>query len=421
MKYTILLGLAFLAAPHFVEAQEDPITQELNEFSDSITNKKLIEELKYIKQPGLANAASKIYSADRRYSIAGFTEINSVSYMGEKNRGDDIELYYTNLYRFGFYFGYKITDRLIFNSEIQAELLHDGFNEVGTEFNFEWMFDYLFHPSFNVRVGNYPIPLGYTNINEEPIAFYSVNRPEVERIILPTQWLETGVMFYGNFLSNQLEYNLGITKGLDASNMVEGTWIRRGRFHGLEVPHAWASNGKLEYVGKESIKLGIAGYYGDAGRGRETPSGQAFSPQVSLYSAFAGYEWGNFSVFGLAMKGSTTQTDRIFEFDNQVIGEETLGYYGELRWDLWSVFNSEREWKMPTWFRYERLDTHASVASSFENRAFDRQNLEIISVGANLRPKRNLVFKANYQFRENLAESIIPEANRLELGLGLIF
>lgn len=421
MKNTILLGLAFLVAPYLVEAQEDPITQEINEFSDSITNKKLIEELKYIKQPGLANAASKIYSADRRYSIAGFTEINSVSYMGEKNRGDDIELYYTNLYRFGFYFGYKITDRLIFNSEIQAELLHDGFNEVGTEFNFEWMFDYLFHPSFNVRVGNYPIPLGYTNINEEPIAFYSVNRPEVERVILPTQWLETGVMFYGNFLNNQLEYNLGLTKGLDASTMVEGTWIRRGRFHGLEVPRAWASNGKLEYVGKESIKLGIAGYYGDAGRGTETPSGQDFSPQVSLYSAFAGYEWGNFSVFGLAMKGSTTQTDRIFEFDNQVIGEETLGYYGELRWDLWSVFNSEREWKLPIWFRYERLDTHASVASSFENRAFDRQNLEIISVGANLRPRRNLVFKANYQFRENLAESIIPEANRLELGLGLIF
>lgn len=421
MKYTIILGLLFFVATYNVHAQQDPVSEEINEKSDSITNTKLIEELKYIKQPGLANAASKIYSADRRYSFAGFTEINSVTYLGEKNTGDDIELYYTNLYRFGFYFGYKITDRFIFNSEIQAELLHDGFREVGTELNFEWMFDYLFHPSFNVRVGNYPIPVGYTNINEEPIAFYSVNRPEVERIILPTQWLETGVMFYGNFLKNQLEYNLGLTKGLDASNMVEGTWIRRGRFHGLEVPRAWAANGKLEYVAQDDIKLGIAGYYGDAGRGSDTPSGQSFNPTVSLYSAFAGYEWGNFSVFGLAMRGSTTQTDRIFEFDNQVMGEETFGYYGELRWDLWSAFKSEKDWKLPIWLRYERLDTHASVASSFENRAFDRQNLEIISVGANLRPKKNLVFKVNYQFRENLSESIIPEANRLELGLGFIF
>ncbi|MBW3466429.1 hypothetical protein [Arthrospiribacter ruber] len=421
MKINFLLGMVFFLVPFYLSAQENTIDQEVEELNDSISNKGLIEELKYIKQPGLANAASKIYSADRRYSIAGFTEINSVSYLGERNRGDDIELYYTNLYRFGFYFGYKITDRFIFNSEIQGELLHDGFREVGTELNFEWMFDYLFHPSFNVRVGNYPIPVGYTNINEEPIAFYSVNRPETERIILPTQWLETGVMFYGNFLQNQLEYNIGLTKGLDASNMVEGTWIRRGRYHGLEIPRAWAANGKLEYVGNEDIKLGVAGYYGDGSRGEETPSGQSFSPSISLYSVFAGYDWGNFSVFGLAMRGSTSQTDRIFEFDNQVIGEETFGYYGEFRWDLWSVLESNKDWKLPVWVRYERLDTHASVASSFENRAFDRQNLEIISLGANLRPRKNLVFKANYQFRKNLAESIIPEADRVELGIGLIF
>jgi hypothetical protein len=421
MKNTILLGLVFFWGPFILNAQDKIQSEETEIKNDSLDQKGLIEELKYIKQPGLANAASKIYSADRRYSISGFTEINSVTYLGEKNRGDDIELYYTNLYRLGFYFGYKITDKFIFNSEIQAELLHDGFREVGTELNFEWMFDYLFHPSFNVRVGNYPVPVGYTNINEEPIAFYSVNRPEVERIILPTQWLETGVMFYGNFLDNQFEYNLGLTKGLDATSMVEGTWIRRGRFHGLEIPKAWAGNGKLEYVGNDAVKLGLSGYFGNASRGNETPTGETFSPNVSLYSLFAGYEWGDFSVFGLAMKGSTSQTDRIFQFDNQVIGEETFGYYGEFRWDLWSAFDTEKDWKLPLWIRYERLDTHAAVASSFENRVFDRQNLEIISIGANLRPKRNLVFKANYQFRENLSESIIPEANRLELGIGLIF
>lgn len=388
---------------------------------DTSSSEKLIEDLKYIKQPGLANAASKIYSADRRYSISGFTEINSVTYLGERDRSGDIELGYTNLYRFGFYFGYKITDRLIFNSEIQAELLHDGFREAGTELNFEWMFDYLISSYFNVRIGNYPLPLGYTNINEEPIAFYSVNRPEVERIILPTQWLETGVMFYGNFLNNQLEYNLGLTKGLDASSMVEGTWIRRGRYHNLAWPQDWAGNGKLEFVGRADVKLGIAGYYGNAARGNNTPAGEPFAPNVSMLSAFAGYNWGAFSVFGLALKGNMSQTDRVFQFDNQIIGEETFGYYGEFRWDLWTVIASERDWKLPLWIRYERLDTHAAVASTFENHAFDRQNLKIISLGANLRPKRNIVFKGNYQFRRNLTTSVIPEANRLELGVGFIF
>ncbi|WP_291788237.1 hypothetical protein [Cecembia sp.] len=388
---------------------------------DNIENKGLIEELKYIKQPGLANAASKIYSAERRYSISGFTEINSVTYLGEKNRGDDLELFYSNLYRFGVYFGYKITDKFIFMSELQGEFLHDGFRESGTEFNFEWIFDYLFHPSFNLRIGNYPIPIGYTNINEEPIAFYSVNRPEVERIISPTQWLETGIMFYGNFLNDQLEYNLGMTKGLDAANMVEGTWIRRGRYHSFAWPESWAGNGKLEYVGREDVKLGISAYHGNANSGRKLPDGSNFAPMVSLYSGFFGYDWSDFSLFGLVMKGSMTQTDRIFVFNNQIMGKETFGYYGELRWDIWGKFNSQKDWKLPIWIRYERLDTHASVGTGFDTEGFDRQNLQILSLGANLRPKKNIVFKGNYQIRKNLVDSPLEEANRIEFGIGLIF
>ena len=385
------------------------------------TNNKLIEELKYIKQPGLANAASKIYHADRRYSISGFTEINTVGYLGEKNRSEDLELYYSNLYRLGVYFGYKITDKLIFNSEIQAEFLHDGFREYGTEFNFEWIVDYLFAREFNVRVGNYPIPIGYTNINEEPIAFYSVNRPEVERIIIPTQWLETGIMFYGNILKNQIEYNIGLTKGLDASNMNEGTWIRRGRYHQVAIPESWASNFKLEFVGNEQTKLGVSGYYGNAGRGQSTPTGDAFDPIIKMISGFAGYDLGNFSLFALAIRGNTTQTDKIFLFDNQIIGSETFGYYTEARWDLFSLVNTNSSWKLPLWLRYERLDTHASIVSSFENRNFNRQNLEIISIGANLRPRKNLVIKGNYQFRKNLSKTMFDEADRVEFGLVFIF
>jgi hypothetical protein len=402
------------------QKEENPI-DSANYNKNNLENKGLIEELKYIKQPGLANAASKIYSAERRYSISGFTEINSVTYLGEKKRGDDLELYYSNLYRFGVYFGYKITDKFIFMFEIQGEFLHDGFRESGTELNFEWIFDYLFHPVFNLRIGNYPIPIGYTNINEEPIAFYSVNRPEVERIISPTQWLGTGIMVYGNFLNNHLEYNLGITNGLDAANMVEGTWIRRGRYHSFGLPESIAGSGKLEFVGREDIKFGVSAYHGNASRGRSLPDGNDFKPKVSLFSGFFGYSWSDISLFGLVLKGSMTQTERIFSFNNQILGEETFGYYGEIRWDIWSKFKSNRNWELPLWIRYERLDTHAKVEKVFNYANFERLNLEIISIGANLRPKKNVVFKGNYQFRKNLAPNTLQESDRLELGIGFIF
>ncbi|EIM78049.1 hypothetical protein A3SI_04462 [Nitritalea halalkaliphila LW7] len=387
-------------------AQDKNTVEQVEPIVDSAaveTKEKLIEELKYIKQPGLANAASKIYHADRRYSISGFLELNSVSFLGDRTRGDDLELNYTNLYRLGLYFGYKITDKFIFNSEIQAELLHDGFRELGTELNFEWIFDYLFAPQFNVRVGNYPVPIGYVNINEEPTAFYSVNRPEVERLISPTQWLETGVLFYGSVLSGNWEYNAGLTKGLDAAEMVEGTWIRRGRFHSLDFS-GLAANGKVEYTGNERIKFGLSGYYGNAGRGRMLPDGSPLDPIVQLYSVFGGYEWKNLSLFGLAMTGNMTQTDRLFLLSQQLIGQETFGYYTEARYNLFSLFpNKALKGSLPIWVRYERLDTHAGIASGLDAINFERQNLEIISIGANYRPKRNLVFKGNYQFRSNLA------------------
>ncbi|MCC5945954.1 MAG: hypothetical protein JJT94_13565, partial [Bernardetiaceae bacterium] len=179
---SIIIGFCFLAIIWSAQAQETASSDIRGVSSDDTTKNQIgIEKLKYIKQPGLANAASKIYSADRRYSISGFLEFNNVNYMSEKNIGDDIELYYTGLYRSGTYLGYKITDRLIFNSELQLEFVHDRAEEWHFEFNLELLLDYLFSKEFNVRIGNFPVPLGYVNVMEEPTAFYSVNRPELER------------------------------------------------------------------------------------------------------------------------------------------------------------------------------------------------------------------------------------------------
>ena len=48
------------------------------------------------------------------------------------------------------------------------------------------------------RAGLQPLNIGYINNNEEPLLFSSVNRPEVERLVLPTEWIEAGVTVYGD-------------------------------------------------------------------------------------------------------------------------------------------------------------------------------------------------------------------------------
>jgi hypothetical protein len=405
------------------EAQHLPAPQPENDTTTVDSDlRRAIPGLKYIRQPGLANAASKIYSADQRFTISGFGEVNYVNYRGPKNTGaEDLELYYTNLYRSGTYFGYKISPRLIFNSELQLEYLHDGFNEGHFEMNLELMLDILVNDYFNVRVGNYPIPLGYVNINEEPIAFFSVNRPEVERVIIPTQWLDMGIMFYGN-LANRLEYNLGLTKGLNAVDFTEGTWIRQGRFHRLGIPRSWAVNGKLEYRTGDNFALGVSGYTGDAGNGAFTATQQRLNAPLTLFSSFANYNFGKLSLFGLVSRGWLGNTDQLFQLNNRVIGSETFGYYTEMRYNILPHFRAGTSWEVPLFVRYERLNTHARVSPELEGLPRDQNDLSILSVGFNVRPQRNIVFKANYQFRNNrYAESLVPESNRFEVGFGFIY
>lgn len=81
------------------------------------------------------------------------------------------------------------------------------------------------------------------------------------------------------------------------------------------------------------------------------------------------------------------------------------------------------EVKLPVFARLERLNTHAQVTEALANEMRNQSDLTALAVGFNFNPKRNIVLKANYQFRWNT----IPlstgqlEGDRFELGLGFIF
>jgi hypothetical protein len=423
-RYIIILFL-LLSTPLAVLAQE----QAADTTSQEGQSRGVISELKYIKQPGFANASSKIFSADERYSISGFGEINYINYSQRvpNKESKEIEQYYSNLYRLGTYFGYKLTDKIIFMSEVQLEYLHDGFREGHFESNIEASFDFLLSPYFNVRVGNYPLVLGWVNVNEEPIAFYTVNRPEVERIIVPTQWLEQGVNVYGNIVEN-LEYHFGVTKGLDATGFTSGTWIRNGRYTSwTSMPKSFALNGKLQYGHEDNMLFAVAGYHGDASAGHRLQTGDRLRSNLSIMTALGTYNFGNLSLFGLYSRGWVTGTDQIYSINNEIVGAETEGYYLEARYNILPLLQPTSSWKLPLFVRYERLDTHRSIEENLTdvigspNAIADLKDLEIISVGLNVRPKKSITLKADYQFRQNKREGALEEPNQMELGIGFIF
>ncbi|BDD01057.1 hypothetical protein [Persicobacter psychrovividus] len=427
MKNFILGALMLLCAPVFAQSVSDTLAVE--------GNNSVISELKYIKQSGFANASSKIFTADRRFTISGFGEMNAVGYQFDiPNKGDkEIEQYYTNLYRLGTYFGYRFSDKIIFMSELQIEYLQDGFfqGKDHFEYNLEASLDFLFHHSFNLRVGNYPLSLGWVNVNEEPIGFYSVNRPEVERTIIPSQWLEQGFLIYGSPIADS-EYQFGVTKGMDGSQFTSGTWIRDGRYTSwTEWPEGMAFNGKLSYGHEDRSLISLAGYYGDVSRGYTFENGDKLDAQLGLVTLVGAHNIGNFTLFGLYTHGWLTGTDQIFDIGNELLGSRTEGYYIEGRYNIMPHILPNSDWKLPLFVRYERMNTHKSIDGQLIDKLEamedlssvrgDLKDLEIVTVGLNFRPKRNWTFKMNYQFRTNKYENTEAEPNQLEFGVGFIF
>jgi len=428
----------FFTGAIIVKAQQENDTLKK---ADSPT----IEKLTYQQQPGLAMAASKIFFSEKRYSISGFGEFNYVPLQTNVNKDlGDLELYYTGLYRFATFFGYRITDKLIWNSEFQIEFLHDGTTESHHEIVIEAFVDYLFKDYLKARIGFYPLTIGYVNNNDEPVMFYSVNRSEVERIITPSTWIEFGLMFYGN-ISPSFSYALGFSQGLNSANYLSDTWIRQGREIRLDIPESISINPQLNFTGVNNLTLSVSGYFGNSGQGNTFLNAndevETLDAKIKLGSAYAKYDWKNFRFVTVGTYGSLSDTDKIYQQTlsengiGQVVGEEVYGYLFEAGCDLLPYFRKGREiahkenWlynteemKFTLFSRFERLNTHQAIHQDLMVLPRAESDMSIWTVGFNFNTKENIVFKINYQYRNNhFSTDTQPIKHIVETGIGFIF
>ena len=150
------------------------------------------EEREMAARYGHADGASKIYDVSRGLSIGGYGE-GHYSKLVDDDRGSSDR---ADLLRLVLYTGYKFTDNILFNAEIEFEHAttssteSSGDGSVSVEFAH---LDFLLNHWFNVRAGLVLVPMGYINEIHEPTSYFGVNRPEVERQIIPATWRENGV------------------------------------------------------------------------------------------------------------------------------------------------------------------------------------------------------------------------------------
>jgi hypothetical protein len=426
MKTITIFVLLFFSLPYIVYSQEP-------------MRKKVVDTLTYETQSGLPIAASKIYFSDSKFTISGYGESNYINYRGEKNtQSEDLELYMTNMQRFVAYAAYKPKKWLVLYAEIFAEYMNDGTNERHFEFQPEVFADFLFSEKFNLRLGTHQAQIGYINNSDEPVMFYTVNRPEVERIIIPSTWIDLGVMTYGK-INKDFKWSASLYQGLDPTDLRGATWIRRGRADALRLNfEGFTANSSLKYTGLKNTELVLNGLYSKIGKAN-------ISSNTYLLSSYVRREYKNWSFMALGAIGGSDNTQGLFEItrqasiDNvgQVLGRNVYGFYTEVGYNIWPFLKGNRksandiknllvrssEIKLPIFIRYERLNTHNRIDESLINEPIFKSDLTAITIGANFNPRRNIVIKTNYQFRNNkapLADGSI-EGNRFEIGLGFIF
>lgn len=408
-----------------LERKTDVLTQEVEKMR---TNLSIPEEAKYKSAYGMGPAASKVYSAGKGLSIGGYGEGNYSAKVGDKGSSNDS----ADMERMVLYAGYKFTDRILFNSELEFEHATTGEGseskgEVSVEFA---SLDFFIDQKANARAGLVLMPMGLVNRIHEPLFYFGNHRPEVEQRIIPSTWREMGAGLFGAITPN-LTYTAYVVNGLDATGFTSDG-IREGRGGG--------SNAKAEnfgYVARmdydpaalPGVTVGGSAYVGNSGQ-NQAFAGQKADVFTQLYEAhvqwkYRGLEfrtlgsWGHISNADLVTAANIAKNgpvDADHPNAGQIIGSQNYGFYTELGYDVLPLLWQDTTQYLAPFFRYEKLNTMAKAPVGYANDP--TKDWQIYQVGLQYKPIPNVVIKADYR---NYVAKQGPLPDDFNLGFGFIF
>ncbi len=383
-------------------------TDALTEVVETMRTALVIPEEKELKSSyGLGPAASKVYQVDQGLSIGGYGEVNFQTFVDDKGPDDKNN---ADMERLVLYVGYKFTDSIIFNSEIEFE--HSSTAKGGSVSVELATLDFLLDPMLNVRAGMVLLPMGFINQIHEPPFFFGNNRPEVERAIIPSTWREIGVGLFGEIVPD-LSYTMYAVSGLKGSNF-SSDGIRGGRQKGSKaINEDMAFVGRLDYApaALPGVTFGTSAYLGNSGQ-------DEFDVDVftQLYEAHIEWKYRGLEFRTLGSWGHVSNADVLSAEKGETIGSSNYGVYTEIGYDVLPlIFPGTTQYLAP-FFRYEKLDTIATTADGYMDDLSKEQ--DIFQVGFNYKPIPQVVIKADYRNRQTKAGTKPDEFN---IGFGFIF
>ncbi len=322
-----------------------------------------------------------------------------------------------DFHRFVLYLGHDFNENLSFRSEVEIEhtKLEAG-DPHGGEVAVEQAFlEYRFHKNVGMRAGIILPPVGLTNISHEPPTFNGVERPNVDRVIIPTTWRESGVGVFGS-PADGISYQLYIVAGLDAEGFSAMNGVRGGRQEALESNPANPSfTGRVDYSPWLGLMLGGSFFVGNSSADHDSIG----NAMVSMWSADIRYSIDRFTLKAVGALATIGEAEKInSQFGNNV-ADKIIGYYVEGSYNFLPLLCEETEEEINAFARYEGYDTQASVTGFQKLRQYNRTD---VVVGLTYKPTYNTAFKFDYTFLNNKQNSgSSKNSGMLNLGIGYYF
>jgi hypothetical protein len=294
--------------------------------------------------------------------------------------------------------------------------------------------DFFWKDWANFRAGLMLAPMGFLNEIHEPPFFYGVNRPDVERVLIPSTWRELGTGLFGS-LGESVEYQAYVMNGFNGKGF-DSKGVRGGRQKGNRVlAEHLAFVGQLNWYATPDWLLGASLYVGNSGQNQTLastlPGVTVGLPNAltTIWDVHSQFDWRHLHLRGLFTMTHIDQAGRLSTAlrmvpdgggtelgASEAIASWMLGGYAEAAYDILPLFFPETSRSLSPYYRYEFYDTQWDMPSGFASD--DTREIQVHTVGMQFKPIPSVVIKADYRNRQAEQGQLADELN---LGIGLVF
>ena len=374
----------------------------------------------YAQQNVAQNNLENILTPQNKLALGGYAQLDYNQILNSSKINNGI----LDIHRVVLLLKYNFNNRLNFLTEIEYEHVNQVYIE-------QAYLNYKLNNKLNFRAGLILIPMGIINELHEPPSFNGVERPNLDKFIIPTTWREIGIGVNGRFNNTSLKYQAYLVNGFlgydDGTPKLDGeNGLRNGRQKGAKsMINKPNFTGKIEYFGVKNLKIGIAAYMGETqsslyenlDKSNNFLIKQADSTVVNI--SMIGFDL-RYQLKDILFKGqyNYTKIDNTLaynQFTGSDLGESMSGFYSEISYNF--LKKTKIESKLIGFVRYENYDTHEGVNDLLvKNKNYDKSEW-IFGFGWKLTDE--LVLKTDLQYIKPKEQQ--EWIKQLNIGIGLMF